>query len=161
MKATFNHKIAQRLVRPWQLRIWMLTHLPMGLVSGMSIESLDENSCKVVLKDRLWIRNPFRSVFWAVMGMAAELSSGSLVYAWASGTNSKFILTGIEGKFLKKLRGKSSYFCQSGQEVRRSLDSLENPGDQIVLIMPVIAQDQAGDTVAEFQFHWQFKKPDN
>ena len=75
----------------------------MGLLSGMVIQSLDEESCTVILKDRLWIRNPFGSVFWAVMGMAAELSTGALVYAYVSGTNIKYILTGVRGEFYKKV----------------------------------------------------------
>ena len=133
----------------------------MGLLSGMVIESLDENGCKVILKDRPWIRNPFRSVFWAVMGMAAELSTGALLYAYVSGTKIKYILVGMNCSFFKKVRGKSFYFCPSGQDVVRNLNSLENPGDTCTVILPVTAYDQAGQTVAEFQFYWQLRKTEN
>lgn len=132
----------------------------MGLASGMAIEFLDPDSCKVILKDRFWIHNPFGSVFWAVMSMAAELSTGSLIYAWCSGNRVKFILTGVEGKFTKKVRGRSFYICQSGQEVQRRLESLNSPGETCTVQLPVIAQDQAGLTVAEFQFTWSLKIPD-
>src|SRR5688572_32009449 len=129
MKHVFDYQLANKLMVPWKLRFWMMRHLPMGLASGMYIESLTEEECRVILKDRFWIHNPFGSVFWAVMSMAAELSTGSLVYAWCSDTNVKFILTGVEGKFTKKVRGRSFYICQSGQEVKQKLESLENPGD--------------------------------
>jgi len=135
----------------------MLSKLPMGLLTGMVIESLDENGCKVVLKDRFWIRNPFGSIFWAVMGMAAEMSTGALIYAYVSGSNTKYILTGMKSEFLKKLRGKSFYFCRAGQEMRQYLSSLENPGEAITVILPVTAFNLAGQTVAEFQFYWQLK----
>jgi len=158
---SFNHKLAASLLKPWKLRLWMLKSLPMGLLSGMVIESLDENGCKVMLKDRRWIRNPFRSVFWAVMGMAAELSTGALVYTYVSGSNIKYILIGMKGEFFKKVRGKSFYFCRSGLDVLRKLNSLENPGDTCTVILPVTAYDQAGQTVAEFQFYWQLKKTEN
>ncbi len=127
----------------------------------MYIESLDENICRVVLKDRFWIHNPFGSVFWAVMAMAAELSTGSLLYAWCSNSHVKFILTEMDGKFIKKLKGKSFYFCPSGQEVQRSLESLRNPGDTCTVQLPVLAKDQSGQTVAEFQFTWSLKLPEN
>ncbi len=133
----------------------------MGLLSGVLIESLDENGCKVVLKDRPWIRNPFRSVFWAVMGMAAELSTGGLLYAYLSGTKTKYILTGMECSFFKKVRGKSYYFCSSGEEILRKLNSLENPGETCSIILPVSGSDQAGQKVAEFKFYWQLKKTEN
>ncbi|MEO6131577.1 MAG: hypothetical protein ABIQ02_07000, partial [Saprospiraceae bacterium] len=63
----FNIKLARQLINPWKMRMWMMRRLPMGLMSGMVIETLDENGCRVSLKDRFWIRNPFGSVFWAVM----------------------------------------------------------------------------------------------
>ena len=132
----------------------------MGLVSGMVVEHLDEVSCRVVLKNRFWIHNPFGSVFWAVMSMAAELSTGSLLYAWCSGSKIKFILVGINGTFDKKVKGKSFYLCQSGQKVLQSIESIEKPGDVCTVEMPVIAYDEAGQTVAQFQFTWSLKKPE-
>ena len=133
----------------------------MGMISGMKIESLDESGCRVVLEDRFWIRNPFGSVFWAVMGMAAELSTGALVYAYVSETNIKYILTGVKGEFLKKVKGKSFYFCHSGQEVERQLRALNDPGETFTISLPVTAHDQAGQMVASFEFYWQLKRTDN
>ncbi len=158
---SFNKKLADQLTRKWKLRMWMMRKLPMGLLSGMAIESLDENGCKVVLKDHFWIRNPFGSVFWAVMGMAAELSTGALVYAYVSGTNTLYILKGVKGDFLKKVRGKSFYFCATGQVIPLSLNTLENPGETCIITLPVTAHDQAGDKVAEFEFYWQLKRTEN
>ena len=158
---SFNQKLANQLISKWQMRLWMIRRLPMGLLSGMVIESLDENGCKVMLKDRPWIRNPFGSVFWAVMGMAAELSTGALIHAYVSGTNTKYILTGMKAEFLKKVRGKSFYFCSAGRELSRNLDSLRKPDETYTVLLPVTAFDKTGQTVAEFQFYWQLKKTEN
>lgn len=155
----FNSNLAKKLTSPWQLRLWMLTKLPMGLVSGMYVESLDENSCVVVLRDRWWIRNPFGSVFWAVMGMAAELSTGALVFAYASGSDVKFILVGMEAKFFKKTKGKSYYFCDTGSNVLKSIEHLVNTNDPGFVMLPVTAKDQAGQVLATFTFQWQLGKP--
>ena len=155
----FNTNLAARLSNPWKLRLWMLTHLPMGLLSGMVIEHLDESGCRVVLKDRFWIRNPFGSVFWAVMGMAAELSTGALVYAYLSGSGVKFILVGMEAKFFKKALGKSFYFCQTGSDVLRRFEQILNTEDTSVILLPVVATDQFDQILAEFTFRWQLRKP--
>jgi hypothetical protein len=157
----FDQKLVKNFTSPWKFRLWMIKSLPMGLLSGMYIQSLDEDTCVVVLKERWWIRNPFGSVFWAVMGMAAELSSGALVFAHAKGKNVKFILVGVEGEFFKKVKGKSYYFCQTGSEVLRSIEQIENPNDTSVVILPVTARDEAGQLLAEFKFRWQLKKPMN
>lgn len=155
----FDHTLAKKLSSPWKLRLWMLTKLPMGLLSGMYIQSLDEERCVVVLKERWWITNPFGSVFWAVMGMAAEMSTGALVYAHLQGSGVRFILVGMEGQFFKKAKGKSYYFCQTGSEVLRSVGQIVNPNENIVVIMPVTAKDEDGQVLAEFSFRWQLRKP--
>jgi hypothetical protein len=154
----FNHQLANSLSSRWKLRFWMLRHLPMGLMTGMRLQILNETECQVVLKDRWWIHNPFGSVFWAVMGMAAELSTGALVYAYA-GRDLKFILVGMEAKFFKKVKGKSTYFCLSGPEIKRVTESLNTPGDMDVIRMPVEVKDPNDQLLAEFVFSWQLRKP--
>lgn len=154
----FDQKLVKNFTSRWKFRLWMVKNLPMGLLSGMYIQSLDEQACVVVLKERWWIRNPFGSVFWAVMGMAAELSSGVLVFAHARGRNVKFILVGVEGEFFKKVKGKSYYFCQTGSDVLRSIEQIVNPNDTSVVILPVTARDEAGQLLAEFKFRWQLRK---
>ena len=156
----FDFALAGKLKNPIKLRLWMLSHLPMGLMSGMKVSSLDAEGCKVELKDRFWLHNPFRSVFWAVMGMAAELSTGALLTAWCSGNKIKYILTGMEGNFFKKVRGKSFYFCGAGREILNILATLDKPGDTATVTLPVIAEDRDGQKVAEFKFTWTLKKPE-
>lgn len=157
---SFDHALAKRLKDPFRLRLWMLTHLPMGLLSGMKVISLDEEGCTVELRDRFWIHNPFRSVFWAVMGTAAEMSTGALLSAWCSDKKVKFILTGIEGKFFKKVKGKSYYFCKAGQELASFIETLQSPGDVGSISLPVWGQDIEGQKVATFHFTWSLKKPE-
>jgi hypothetical protein len=154
-----DQSVVKNFTSPWKLRLWMATKLPMGVLSGMYIQSLDEERCVVVLKEHWWIRNPFGSVFWAVMGMAAELSTGALVYAHLQESGVRFILVGMEAQFFKKVKGKSYYFCQTGSEVLRSVGQIVNPNDSNVVIMPVTARNEDGQLLAEFSFRWQLRKP--
>jgi Domain of unknown function (DUF4442) len=156
-----DQDLIKNFTTPWKLRLWMVRNLPMGMLSGMYIQKLDQEECVVVLKDRWWIRNPYGSVFWAVMGMAAELSTGALVYAISHGSGVRFILVGMEGQFFKKVKGKSYYFCQTGSEVQRSLEQLSSPNETSDIILPVTARDEAGQLLAEFKFRWQLRKPMN
>ena len=117
------------------------------------------SSGNVISYAKLESHNPFGSVFWAVMGMAAELSTGAIVYAYASDSNVKFILIGMEAKFLKKVKGKSFYFCDAGLNVSRSFEEVINNSDTSIVLLPVIASDEAGQILAEFTFTWQLRKP--
>lgn len=138
------------------MRLWMLRSLPMALPVGLAIESIDERHCRVRLPYRPWLRNPFRSLFWAVMGMAAELCSGALVYAYASGTGCKFILAGMSGRFHRKVTGKSYYICEAGDVIRQHLQTL-TPLADTTIDLPVVVRDTSGEIVADFVFTWQLR----
>jgi acyl-coenzyme A thioesterase PaaI-like protein len=134
----------------------MLRSLPMAFPLGLVIESIDERHCRVRLPYRPWLRNPFRSLFWAVMGMAAELCSGALVYAYASGTGCKFILAGVSGRFHRKVTGKSFYICEAGDVIRKHLQDL-TPLADTTIDLPVVVHDASGEIVADFVFTWQLR----
>lgn len=156
--STFDSKLAASLKHKWKLRLWMVSKLPMGLISGMYITELNESNCIVLLKDRWWIHNPFRSVFWAVMSMAAELSTGALLVTQAQPAGIQFILVGFEAKFLKKAKGKSFYFCHSGEDVERAISDLLITSATSTIVLPSLAKDEAGQILAEFQCYWQLRK---
>ena len=155
----FDTALAAQLSTPWKLRLWMIHHLPMGWINGMYIEQLDAGQCVVVLKDRWWIRNPFGSVFWAVMGMAAELSTGVLIHVYANQAGVRFILVGMQAEFYKKVKGKSYYFCLSGAQIAEQIEALQHSEHSITLALPVIARDNNGEPLAGFTFQWQLRRP--
>ena len=153
--------LIKSLKHPLKFRMFLLSSLPNAFFSGLRIKDLDETVCRVTVPYKWFTKNPFRSTYFACLSMAAEMSTGALLYAYLSGSKTKYILVGMKAEFLKKVRGKSFYFCPSGQEVLRKLNSLENPGENCTVILPVYAHDQTGDQVAEFQFYWQFRKTEN
>src|SRR4030065_1874530 len=55
-------------------KIVMLFQVPLNFLTGMRIRELNEESCQVTVPYRWRNKNPFKSTFWAVLGMAAELS---------------------------------------------------------------------------------------
>ena len=78
--------------------------LPMVLISGIKIDSITEEICSTSVRYRYINKNPFNSTYFAVLSMAAELSTGALALLSAGGVNSdiSFIITGMEAKFVKK-----------------------------------------------------------
>jgi hypothetical protein len=57
----------------------LLFKLPAAYFCGVRVTSLDELKCDVSVKHRWINQNPFRSMYFAVQAMAAELSTGALV----------------------------------------------------------------------------------
>ncbi|MCH1548000.1 MAG: thioesterase, partial [Flavobacteriaceae bacterium] len=56
--------------------LFLLFDLPSAFFCGVRLTHLDNNNCNVIIKHSWFNKNPFKSIFWAAQGMAAELSTG-------------------------------------------------------------------------------------
>ena len=59
--------------------LFYLFKLPAAYFCGVRTKSNSDTTCVVSVKHRWINQNPFNSMFWAVQGMAAELTTGALV----------------------------------------------------------------------------------
>ena len=66
-------------VSPRKLNTFLIFKLPAAFFCGVRTKVLDDAKCVVSVKHRWINQNPFNSMFWAVQGMAAELTTGALV----------------------------------------------------------------------------------
>ena len=143
----------------FKFRMLLMRILPMGFLSGMRIKSLTRERCEVGLRYKWLIKNPFRSTFWAVMGMAGEMTSGALLMLYTYGQKPSIatILVSQSSKFYKKGVGKMTYVCESGEEMRKTVERAYKSGAGEVIDCPVQAYDEAGELIAEFVFTWSMK----
>jgi hypothetical protein len=134
--------------------------LPSAYWSGVRVKSVDDKECKVTVKLSWFNKNPFKSIFWAVQGMAAELTTGMLVTKEIRerNVNISMLVTSNSSKFLKKATGRITFSCNQGFDVKKVFDELdkENSTSKILLFSKGI--DEAGDIVSEFEFEWSLKR---
>ena len=77
-------KFVQRVLNNRVLfKIVLLSQVPINFMIGMRLRELNEKSCKVSVPYGWLNKNPFKSTFWAVLGMAAEMfvKLGSNLYS--------------------------------------------------------------------------------
>ncbi len=104
-------------------------------------------------------QNPFKSMFWAVQGMAAELSTGALIMASLHSSDiSAFHVLLIETKatFSKKAVGTITFECNQGSEVSKAVVKSSTDGPQ-QMWLHACGIDSAGDEVSSFSFLWSIK----
>ena len=63
----------------FQYNLYNFFNLPSVWWCGVRVKSVDEKSCLVKVRHSWINQNPFKSMFWAVQGMAAELTTGILL----------------------------------------------------------------------------------
>ena len=61
------------------IRNFTLFKLPLVYLSGIRISQINVDRAEASVRLRWINQNPFRSLFWAVQGMAAELTTGALL----------------------------------------------------------------------------------
>ena len=94
-------------ITPTKLNTFLLFKLPSAYLTGVRTKSITDSTCVVSVKHRWINQNPFKSMFWAVQGMAAELSTGALVMKKIkeSGKNISMLVANNNATFTKKATG--------------------------------------------------------
>lgn len=143
---------------PSQINRFLLFKLPSAYFCGVRVKTITKAACVTRVRHRWINQNPFRSLFWAVQGMTAELSTGALVVQAIreSGASVSMLVVQQQGRFLKKARGKILFECSQGEYIASAIAELTTE-EPILLTLRSVGMDEAGDAVAEFTFDWSLK----
>ncbi len=144
---------------PFRLNLFFIKHMPMGLLNGLRILELDENHARVSVPYNYLTKNPFRSLYFAVQSMAAELSSGAMAIAEvkAAPRPVSMLVLDMDAKFTKKAQSKVVFTCNDGPAIRRAVKETLETGEGRTVKITSIGVDQQGNQVSEFHFTWTFK----
>ena len=98
-------------------------------------------------------------MFWAVQGMAAELSTGALVMSCirSSGKPVSMLVANNKGTFNKKARGRIHFCCEDGEKIKSAIDKAISTGEGQTCWMNSKGYDRDGNLVSEFDFEWTVK----
>lgn len=137
----------------------LLFKIPIAKIAGLKLHSFNEDKSQLSVRLGWLNQNPFKSMFWAVQGMAAELSTGTLCInkIRKSGKKISMLVIGLEANFTKKAVGKIIFTCDQGKELDEVLQKAIETGEGQTLKMRSAGIDEKGDQVAEFFFTWSFK----
>ena len=137
----------------------MLFKLPAAWLTGVRVSLISETKCEVKVRFKWINQNPYRSMFWAVQGMAAELTTGMLLTKsiQESNTNISMLLVGNKSNFYKKAVGKIKFICDQG-ETAKELINLTKKNITHKAWLKAKGFDETGDIVSEFNFEWSCKK---
>jgi hypothetical protein len=147
------------VLSPKRLNLFLLTNLPSAFLCGVRVKSIDQAQCCVSVRHNWLNKNPFKSMFWAVQGMAAELSTGALIIMKIKVSNKKVSMLVIrnEAQFTKKAKGKIIFRCHQGFDIDKALNTALDTGQGQTLILHAEGHDESGDLVSKFSFEWTLK----
>lgn len=144
---------------PKQINWFLLFKLPSAFFTGVRVREISSEKCKTSVKYGWKNQNPFRSVFWAVQGMAAELSTGALVMKTIreSGESISMLVTQNKGSFYKKAKGRIYFECVQGNLIKEKINRAIETFQAQQVILKSRGMDEKGNCISEFEFEWSVK----
>lgn len=139
--------------------MFTMVKLPSVWLMGVRVKKLDAQSSVVSVKHRWLNQNPFKSMFWAVQGMAAELSTGALVISYIEESKQKIsmLVANNKASFTKKATGRINFSCTDGDKIKSAIDAAVATGEGQTCWMKSIGTNKDGIVVSEFDFEWTVK----
>ena len=144
---------------PRKINTFNLFKLPAVYFTGVRVKSITKESCSVSVKHRWINQNPFKSMFWAVQGMAAELATGALVLMKIreSGQAISMLVTTNNATFTKKATGRITFVCNDGHLIDEALEKTIATGEGQIVWMKAVGTNEDGVVVSTFNFEWSVR----
>lgn len=133
--------------------------LPSAWLAGVRVKEINDSLCVTTVRHRWMNQNPFNSMFWAVQGMAAELSTGAMVIGKIRESNHRISMLVAQNRavFTKKARGRITFECHQGDLIDKAIQDAITTGEGQTFWMQSTGKDAQGDVVSIFDFEWTIK----
>ena len=136
----------------------MLFKLPSLIFWGVKLKSLNNQSCSTYVPYQWRTQNPFKSIYFAALAGAAELSTGTLCMLATKGHQPvSMLVINLQAEYYKKANQKITFICNQGEAIQQIISNLSeaNPSNMITLVSNGYNENK--ELVAKFNICWSFK----
>ncbi|MFN8308757.1 MAG: DUF4442 domain-containing protein [Chitinophagales bacterium] len=152
-------KYRKLVMNRWLFELFLLKSLPMGFLAGLRVKHFDAQQCEISVPFRWLNQNPFRSTYFAVLAMAAEMSSGmiAMMHTHKSKPSVSMLVTRLESEFIKKATGITTFTCADGDGIREIIERCIITGEGQTYTCTAVGRSESGEEEARFRVTWSFK----
>ena len=138
---------------------FLMFKLPAAFICGVRLKKLTTLKSVVTVKYQWINQNPFKSMYFAVQSMAAELSTGAIVLTKIRNSNHKvsMLVTNYKATFTKKAVGRIRFTCYDGALIDEALERTINTGEGQTILMKSVGVNENSEQVAAYEFEWSIK----
>jgi len=146
-------------VTSWKFRFFLLFKLPLAFIARLKIKHISKKEATVTVPFSFWNKNPFNSIYFAVLSMAGELSTGilGLMHIYKKEQKISMLVVKMESLFYKKATTRIKFICKDGDEITDAINQTLKTGEGVIVITNSKGYNKQGVCVAEFNVHWSFK----
>ena len=132
----------------------------MGWIAGLRIKEINESKCVTSVPFKWLTKNPFKSIYFAVQSMAAELSTATACLLAVEGQKPSvaFIIVDLKATFSKKATDRVYFTCEDNAKAFEAVQKCIETGDSAIATFKTVGKMKDGTVVSEFEFTWSFKQ---
>ena len=157
-KKKIGKKKIIQIFTTWRFLFFLIWKLPMGFLAKLRVLELKDNVAKVSVPFNYWNKNPFKSIYFAVQAMAAELSTGVLVILHTDGLDISMLVTNLESTYYKKATSRIQFICLQGDKISSCVKKTQETNQPQICQLISKGYDINGVCVSEFKITWSLKK---
>lgn len=144
---------------PFKFGMFLFFRIPVAFLSGIRIKEITCDKCITTIPYRWLTQNPFHSIYFASLSMAAEMSTGALAMM---NTHKRqplvsMLVTKMEANYFKKATGKIYFVCENGAAIEKVVNEVHERKESKLVNVRSVGKNDKGELVAEFIFTWSFK----
>lgn len=155
-----QQKLARQVTSGFMFPLFLMRSLPMGWIAGLRVRELDKGKCTTSVPFKFLTKNPFKSTYFAVQSMAAELSTATPCLLAITGQKPSvaFIIVDLKATFTKKATGRVYFTCEDGARAFKAVEKCIQTGESEEATFKTVGKMKDGTVVSEFEFTWSFKQ---
>ena len=133
--------------------------LPAADYCGVAVTDINATSCTVSMTHQHANQNPFGSIYFAALAMAAELSTGAMVIRAVNTAPEaiSMLVLNQNANFSKKARATITFTCDQGSLIAAAIDETIQTREGVTLWLQGTGVDEDGDVVTAMNFEWTIK----
>ena len=141
----FNHMVKEQL--------------PAADFCGVAVTDINATRCTVSMTHQHANQNPFGSIYFAALAMAAELSTGAMVIRAVNTAPEaiSMLVLNQNANFSKKARGTITFTCDQGSLIAAAIDETIQTREGVTLWLQGTGMDENGDVVTVMNFEWTIR----
>jgi hypothetical protein len=154
-----QEKLKKKMLNSFIFFLFTLFKVPAVAIAGIRIKTLSGNKCTATVPFKFLNKNPFKSMYFAIQAMAAEISTAIPAMLAIEKHDESFAMLVVEVKaeFFKKGISKVTFTCESGPDYAAALEKSIQTKQPVTVVAKTIGTMADGTVVSEFYFTWSFK----
>ncbi len=155
-----QEEFRQKMLNPFLFWLYTFGNVPAGWIAGMRLKELTPEKGVTTVPFKWLNKNPFKSIYFAVQSMAAELSTASIALLAINDRSPSVatIIVDLKAEFPKRAIGRTTFLCEDGEKIFQAVEKAIETGEPQTITAKTTGTLADGTIVSVFYFTWSFKQ---